>query len=313
MKPKKIAIVGSGTIGSILAYSLFLKCENIEINLINRDEKKAWAKAFDISHCGAELPNRSIRPVGGDTCHDADVVVMTAGALPDEHGTRADVIKDNVKIYRQLLPAIAAHNPDATLICITNPVDAMAYAARRITGYPAERVIGSGTELDSMRLRTFTAEAFDLDPTKLSIDIVGEHGDSMVPLWSLAQYDGHPLTETLDDFDESDRATLLQKTKRAGWDIRLAGEHSSFGIAFSVTRIIEHILGFSRGTLTVSASLTGEYGLRDTCVSLPTELNGGGIVKRYTPPLSAQERGAFELSARAVRAQMDEVDRLLSD
>lgn len=311
MERKKIVIVGSGTIGSLLAYSLFIRHEGIEIELINRDEKKSWAKAFDISHCQPELPRRSIRSVNLRVCKDADIVVMTAGTLPSEHGTRSDVLRENVHIFEELLPEIAELNPRAIIVCITNPVDALTYAALRITGFAEARVLGSGTELDGMRLRALAAERFKLDPSRLSIEVIGEHGDTMVPLWSRATYDGKPLGEMVQDMSECEMDELTQRTRLAGWEIRRAGEHSSFAIAFSADRIIEGILGCSQNRITVSSMVDSEYAIHKTCLSLPVSLSPSGILKHHVPEISKRESIALAESAHVVQTQMEEVDRIL--
>ncbi|HEY9595655.1 MAG TPA: hypothetical protein VHE79_14345 [Spirochaetia bacterium] len=312
----RVTIVGSGAIGTTLAYSLVMRRAGIELLLCNRDERKSWAKAFDISHCASELGDRSIRSVTVDESAGSDVIVMTAGALPREDGTRSDVIRDNVAIYRSLVPALAERSPNAVIVAITNPVDAMAYATSRLSGFPRGRVIGSGTELDGMRLRSFVADAFGLDQEGLTIDIVGEHGDSMVPLWSRSLYRGRPLAAHLSesgaDFGCPVREELLRRTRRAGWDIRLAGEHSCFGIAFSAARIVESIIGGSAQPRSVSAPLLGELGLNGAWVSLPTRLGRAGVESRQAPTMSDAELDALRASAAVVRSQMEEVDRILS-
>jgi len=296
----------------------------VDIVLANRDEKKAWAKAFDISHCLPELPDRSVRSGRIEDCAGAAVVVLTVGVRPKETGTRADVLRDNIEVYRGIVPRLAELCPAAVFIVITNPVDAMAYAAYRLAALPRDRVVGSGTALDALRLRAFTAEVYGLDAARLSIDIVGEHGDTMVPLWSTASYDGRSLAEYLAEnsgagsgFGDADRAALLQKTRRAGWDIRLAGEYSTYGIAFSAARIVEAALGLTPRTLLVSSlnvsSLSsGGLGLDEGAfMSLPTRLGPAGVLGREVPPMTPYELAALHSSTEALRAQMESVDRLL--
>lgn len=311
MTHPKIAIIGCGAIGTTLAYSLLLREPNLDIVLVNRNPQKSWAKAFDMSHCSPELPDRTIRSEAAEECIGANIIVMTAGALPRENGTRADVLKDNVAIFRTLLPLLAQNNPHAVLINMTNPVDAMAYAAGKITGYPTGQVIGSGTELDSMRLRHFTAQALNLNSAELDIQIIGEHGDSMVPLWSLATYQGQSLSELCPSLNADLKTTLLHQTKRAGWDIRLAGEHSCYGIAFSAMRIVASLLGRTNQPIHVSAELQNEFGLPHSFISLPTILGSTGIIRRSLPEISASEHQLLLQSAEIVKQQMDLVEQLL--
>jgi L-lactate dehydrogenase len=311
----RASIVGAGSIGTTIAYSLALRCQALDILLVNRDQKKAWARAFDMSHCASELQGAAVRSGGLEDCAGSDVIVLTAGVLPKEDGTRSDVLRDNVEIYRGIVPRLAETCPSAVFIVVTNPVDAMAYAAWKLAGSPHGRVIGSGTELDSLRLRAFVGEARGLEAARLRIDVVGEHGDTMVPLWSLAQYDGRPLDHVLAEagapLDDDTRAALLQRTRRAGWEIRLAGEHSCYGVAFSVTRIIEAVLAPSGKSLTVSALFDGECGIGNVFMSLPTRLGRCGIVARETPPMTESERAGLRLSAEAMAAQTSAVDALI--
>ena len=311
----KITIVGCGAIGTTIAYSLFTRRPGLDLVLRNRDEKKAWAKAFDISHCLPGAAGSSIRAGRVEDTAGSDLVLVTAGVLPKENGKRSDVLRDNIEVYRELVPPLAALSPRAVFLVLTNPVDAMAYAASRLAGLPASRVLGSGTVLDGARLRSFTAAAYGLDPEKLQVDIVGEHGDTMLPIWSGASYAGESLAEHLVAkglaLGPSERGALLEKTLRAGWDIRQAGEHSCYGISFAALRIVDAVLGASDEGLTVSSLCPGEGGARSLYMSLPSALGREGLVSRNAPRLSGEEAEALAVSGAALSAQMDEVDRLV--
>ena len=311
----KISIVGFGAIGTTITYSLLIRRLAAEIVVFSRDSKKAKAKAFDLAHCTPGLDGARIRAGElGDTA-GSDIVIMTAGVLPKEDGTRMDVLRDNVAMYRAIVPQVAQLSPRAVLIVVTNPLDAMTFAAWRLSGFLSSRVIGSGTLLDGNRLRCFIAEEFDLDSSHIELEVIGEHGDSMVPLWSRIRYWGEALERYLAErdrvMDDAIKGRLLQKTKRAGWEIRLANEHSCYGISFSVVRIIETMLGYSRGAQTVSTLLSGEYGIDGLCMSLPSILDRNGVKGNVQPALSEEESRALRASARVLKEQTDAVNELL--
>jgi L-lactate dehydrogenase len=192
----------------------------------------------------------------------------------------------------------------------------MTFATYRLSGFPSSRVIGSGTLLDGNRLKCFIAEEFGLDSSQIELEVIGEHGDSMVPLWSRIRYSGETLDRYLAardrSMDDTIKGRLLQRTKRAGWDIRLANEHSCYGISFSVVRIIETMLGCSSGAPTVSSLASGEYGIDGVCMSLPSILDRDGVKGKEQPVLSEDESRALHASARVLREQADSVNGLLA-
>lgn len=306
----KVAIVGAGAIGSTIAWTLLQRKAPFDISIINRNEKKSWAKAFDMNHCFPFMNGSRITHEAADKCMNADVIILTAGALPRENGTRTDVLKDNVEIFRHILPLLARNNPQAYLLNITNPVDAMAYAAGKIAGFNLNKVIGTGTTLDSMRLSQFTAEYLNLDSHQLTIPIVGEHGDSMVPLWSQATYQSQTLDPSL--LSNEQKAHLLHQTKRAGWDIRVAGEHSCYAIAFSAVRIVESMFIHQDTSMLISMESTqGEFSLPASFISLPTRFDQHGCQTRYIPDMTTMELEQLNSSALIVQKQMQEVLNLL--
>jgi len=311
----KISIVGTGSIGTTVAYSLLLRHPGLELQLWNRDGRKAGARAFDLSHTGPSTEGGSIRSGSLEDTSGSDIVVLSSGVLPKEDGLRTDVLRDNVEVFRELVPALAQRSGRAVFIVVTNPIDAMAYAACRLAGLPPAQILGSGTVLDCQRLGGFMAESLGLEASRIEARVVGEHGDTMVPLWSQVSYEGRPLGDHLLEnglvLDNQAKRSILERTRRAGWDIRQAGEHSCYGISYSVLRIIESILGYSRAPLTVSSLLSGERGYRGLCMSLPFMLDRGGRGEPLALVTSDEEEAALSLSAQALKAQMLAVDKLL--
>lgn len=312
-RPFRVAIVGGGSIGATLAYTLVLTCPLTEVILANRDTRKAWGKSFDMQPMRAVACTEGIRESAIGECRDCDMVILTVGTLPKANGTRADVLAANIDIYAEHVPALATHNPNALFMSITNPVDGMAYALQRIGKLPAHRVMGSGTELDAMRLSHFIAEQFHLDPKHLDIKVIGEHGDSMVPLWSSATYECKPLEQATGVIDAQAREALLHKTRRAGWDIRLAGEHSCYAIAYAASRIVRTVLGFSFGTRLVSTSLGENENTSPLFLSLPTPFDSTGMRPHEFPVMLRDEELALEHSMEILAAQQAQVDELLGE
>jgi len=292
-KAGKITIVGAGTIGPEVAYSLMLKELTSEIVIINRDAAKGAAKAMDLSHCGPLTGGTRVSSGDYRDASGSDIVVITTGVLADKHGTRMDVLKNNIGMFQEIIPDLAESCPNAVMIIVTNPLDPMAYAAYRLSGFPASRVLGTGTLLDSMRFRQILGSRYGIDPSIIEAEVIGEHGESMVPLWSRVKAGGEPLEVYIGKrgmvLNASVKAEINRETERAGWNIRLGNVHSCYGIALSAVRIIEGILGFSQGPVTVSTLLNGEYGIRDMYLSIPVWLGRKGVLGIEAIVLNAEE------------------------
>ena len=311
MQRFKVSIIGSGSIGTTIAYTLLIRNTNLDICLVNRNYSKSWAKAFDISHCMPFLKDRSISAINAEDCFDSDIIIVTAGALPKPNGTRSDVIQDNIDIFNSIIPTLAKNNPDTLFINITNPVDSMAYAIQKISGSPDTRVLGTGTELDRMRMQWILQNEFALEADKIAIDIIGEHGDSMVPIWSKAKYKNNDEGYFITNFDNNERQKILEMTKGAGWEIRKAGEHSCYAIAYTTVRIVESIINASNDLFLVSSLVHGELGLENVYMSFPTIIDHTGVIKKIIPELTKEESINLHKSYAALKEQISEVDKIL--
>lgn len=314
-KAGKITLVGAGIIGSTLAYTIVLKGLASQLVLVNRNKARAQAKTIDIFHCTpltgqVDIINGSLE----DSAH-SDIVVISVGVLPEENGTRADVLNSNIQIYRELVPLLASLNPNAVFIIVTNPVDIMAYATWRLSGLPSSKIIGSGTLLDSLRLRAILGKKLGVDPTYIEVDIIGEHGDTMVPVWSRAKYKDLPLCTCLEQEGISIKPERIikieEEAKRAGFEIRRNHEHSCYGISLSVATIIEHLLGSCPKPIPVSTLLSGEYGIENLYLSLPCQLSMLGKVRTEQVRLDGAEIERLYHSARAIEKLTIEVDQIL--
>lgn len=304
----KITIVGAGAIGSTILYTLMLKDLASTVVMVNRDKAKAHAKAYDISHCTGLNGNAEIVAGDYEQSRNSDIVIITAGVLPDENGTRMDVLSSNIEIYKDILLEIVKYSPNCVLLILTNPVDVMAYAAYRISGLDPKRIIGTGTLLDTMRLKKFLGEQFKTCPENIETLIIGEHGESQLPIWSSTKIQGTYIEK---DIDEALKNSLEYKTKRAGWDIRVAKEHSCYAIAFCAVKIVEAILGVHNNPVPVSILLNGQYGLNNVFLSLPVKLNSKGVQKIIEPELNDFELQRLKVSADILSEYIAEADKYL--
>ena len=301
LKGGKITVVGAGTIGTLSAYALMMRKSASKIILVNRNSKKASVKAFDMSHCMPWIGGTSIKGGSFEESADSQVIIITVGVLPQKGGSRMDVMQSNVDIYRDLIPQLVNLSPDAVLLIVTNPVDIMTLVAAKYSGFTSRRIIGSGTLLDSMRFRSFIAKAVKVSPEYVDAMILGEHGESMVPIWSYAKIHGIAIEQYVKDmgmnWNQEIKDDIMHKTRRAGWKIREGNEHSSSAIAFSVAIIVEAIMQESREYLPVSFEQSDTYGAKDLFMSLPVQLGKEGYGKVAKLDLSYHEGRLLEKSA----------------
>jgi len=297
----RVAVVGTGNVGSTFAYALLLSGLASEIVLIDANRARAEGEAMDLNH--TEPFAKPTRIWAGDypDCAGAAVTVIAAGVGQKPGETRLELVKRNAAVFEQVVPQVAKHNPDGIILVATNPVDVLTYAALRLSGLPAERVIGSGTILDTARFRYLLSKHFGVDPHSVHAYIIGEHGDSEVPVWSLANIAGMRLT----DFEEANRMPLDQKTMQeifvstrdAAYAIIQRKGATYFAVAAGLMRIVEAILRDQRTVLSVSSLAEGCYGLNDVCLSLPTVIHRSGVERVLQLELSVEELAGLRRSA----------------
>jgi len=303
--PRKVAIVGAGFVGSTIAYTLMLRGLVSEIVLIDVDAKRAEGEAMDLNHGLPFAQPTRIRVGDYPDCKDAQVMVITAGAAQKLGETRLDLSERNAQVFREVIPRIIEHNKAGVLLVVTNPVDVMTYVALRLSGLPKERVIGSGTILDSARLRYLLGEYLRVDPRNVHAYIIGEHGDSEVPVWSLATVAGirlrgfYPISGEKHGQEQLD--ALFDETRRAAYEIIERKGRTYYAIGVGATRILESILRDENSVLTVSSLLEDYLGVSGVCLSVPSIVNRNGIRGLITLPLDAKETEQFHESANLVK------------
>ena len=306
MNHDKIAIVGAGRVGSTFAYTLAASGLVGEVLLVDTDAARAEGEAMDIAHAAAF--HRPVRVRAGtlaDT-RDALLTVITAGAAQQPDEPRTALFRRNLDVLRGVLEGVLRANPDGLLLVTTNPVDALTCAALRLSGLPSARVIGSGTVLDSARLRSELALQYGVDPRSVHAYVLGEHGDSEFVAWSTASIGNLPLAEygrvTGMACAPADLQAIALRVRNAAYEIIRRKGATNFAIAAALTRIVEAIVRDEASVLTVSTLLQGEYGLTDVCLSLPAVVGRGGVRRVLPVQLDAAEGQALQASANAIRA-----------
>ena len=304
-RPTRIVIVGAGHVGATLAYSLVLDGLAPEIVLIDQDHRRAEGEAMDLNHAVPFSPPCRIWAGGYEDCAGASVVVLTAGAGQKPGETRLDLATRNAAVFQDIVPRITAINPDAILLVATNPVDVLTYLTWKLSGLPTNRVIGSGTILDTARFRYLLSQHVGVDARSVHAYVIGEHGDSEVPVWSLANIAGMRLQ----DFraahglgpDEAAMNAIVDETRRAASRIIERKGATYYAVAAGLLRILEAILRDQGTVLSVSSVLPPRYGVPDVSLSVPTVVTRHGIERVLHLPLDAGETAAFRRSGEVVR------------
>ena len=266
MNPRKVAVVGCGFVGSASAFALMQSGLFSEMVLIDANFEKAEGEAFDISH-GVPF-TRPIKIYAGDydDLADAAIVVITAGAAQKPGETRLDLVHKNINIFKSIIPEIVKRDFQGILLIVANPVDILTYTALKLSGYAPNRVIGSGTVLDTARLKERLGEHLEVDSRSVHAFIVGEHGDSEIAAWSSANVSGIPLHDFCEMRGHHDHegatAEIAEKVKNSAYEIIQRKGATYYGIAMSVKRICEAIIRDERSILPISTMMDGEYGIK---------------------------------------------------
>jgi L-lactate dehydrogenase len=305
LKPK-IAIIGAGNVGSTFAFSLMISGLAREIVLIDKNELLAKGECMDLNHgLSFALPTK-IYADGFEGCKDADIVVITAGANQKPGQSRTDLMKENVAIFKDIIPSISIHTKDSILLVVTNPVDILTYVTLKLSGLPPNRVIGSGTVLDTARFKYMISEYCKVDPGNIHAYIIGEHGDTELPLWSDATIGGMAIDKYCSDYAglgnaKDELAEIFEKVKNAAYQIIEAKGSTNYSIALSLVKITRSILRDENSILPVSTLITGYYGISDVCISIPSHVNINGVDHYLSLVLSEKEQKLFKHSANTLK------------
>ena len=303
---RKCAMIGCGFVGSASVYALMQSGLFSDIVLIDANKDKAEGEALDISH-GIPFA-KPVEIIAGDypDISDASIVIITAGAAQQPGETRLDLVKKNVGIFKSIIPEVVKYNKDCTLLIVANPVDVLTYAALKLSGFPKERVIGSGTVLDTARFKYLLGEHLDLDSRSIHAFIIGEHGDSEIAAWSSANVSGVPIHKVCEmrGFTDHDYETrrLAEQVKNAAYEIIDKKGATYYGIGMAIKRICEAIIRDERSILPVSTLMTGQFGLSDVCLSMPAIVGEKGVDTLLPIELDDKEMAALKASADTLKA-----------
>ena len=295
----KIVLVGNGAVGSSYAYALLNQGLCDDLVIVDLDEEKAKGDIMDLNHgiAYASTP-MNIRYGSYKDCKDAALVVICAGAAQKPGETRLELVNKNVKIFKSIVESIMDSGFNGIFLVATNPVDILAYATWTFSGLPKERVIGSGTILDSARFRYLVGKEFDTAPLSVHGYIIGEHGDSQFPVWSSVNIAGTPIAERL---SEDRKQAIAVEVRDAAYEIIKAKGATYYGIAMGLIRITKAILKNEHVVLPVGALVEGEYGHHDVFIGIPSVITRNGVKKIVELSLTEDEKEKFTKSVQTLK------------
>jgi L-lactate dehydrogenase len=312
IKQTKIAIIGAGNVGASTAYNLMIQGVCNEIVLIDINKQKAYCEALDLQH-GVEFLNREVKVYAGEysDCGDADIIIITAAVPMIQGQTRLDMVDSASKIVKSIVPPIMESGFRGHFIIITNPVDIMTYYVYKLSGLPKNQVIGTGTSLDSARLKYRIAKIFNVDTKSVQGCTIGEHGDSQIIPWSHVTVGGKLLKDILADnkgrFDEINYEELRKLTINDGWEIAKGKGTTNYGIASTTVGIVKAIVNNENRIIPVSTYLDGEYGEHDVYAGVPVVLNASGVKEIVELHITEEELTNFKQSVAIIREYIGKI------
>ncbi|WP_054023211.1 L-lactate dehydrogenase [Bacillus sp. FJAT-28004] len=302
MKKSKVVVIGVGAVGSTTAYTLLLRSRMDELVLIDANAGKAVGDALDMNHGMPFLGQTKVWAGTYEDCKDADIVIITAGAAQKPGEPRLNLLKRNIAIYESIVSEVLKYNDDGILLIATNPVDIMSYFCQKKSGWPTNRVIGSGTLLDSARFRYLIGERLQLDPRSVHAHIIGEHGDSELPLWSLANVAGSSIS-----LSEEEKSDIFTHTRDAAYEIIEAKGATYYAIALALDRIVTAILSNESAVLNVSTLVDNYHGISDVYMGVPCVVDRHGVREVLDIPITEEEKALLHRSANKLKELIETI------
>ena len=307
---QKIILIGDGAVGSSYAFALVNQNIGQELGIIDVNREKAEGDVMDLNSALAFTAPKKIYVADYSDCHDADLIVYTAGASQKPGETRLDLTEKNLHITKDVVENVMASGFNGIFLVATNPVDILTYAVYKYSGLPAHKVIGSGTSLDSARFRQAIAELLHVDVRNVHGYIIGEHGDTEFPVWSHANVAGLQISEWIrnnPDTDEEALVKLFFSVRDAAYEIIERKGATFYGIAASLARITRAILNNEQAVLPLSVYLDGEYNEKDIYIGTPAVVDSKGIQHIVEIPLNDSEKDKMKHSADTIRTHLKDV------
>lgn len=301
---KKVILIGDGAVGSSFAFALVLQDIGEELGIIDMNTAKTEGDAMDLVDALAYTAPKKIYSASYSDCHDADVIVITAGAAQKPGETRLDLVNKNLKIFKGIVDSVMESGFNGIFLIATNPVDILTYATWKFSGLPANQVIGSGTSLDSARFRQEIARLVEVDARNVHAYILGEHGDTEFPVWSHANVGGLQIYEWVSTHSSVDEAALVQSffdVRDKAYQIINKKGATYYGVAAALARITKAILRNENAIIPVSVYMLGEYDLEDVYISSPAVINSNGVRNIIELPLSDIEKQQMNHSANTLK------------
>ena len=311
MNKQKCAIIGCGAVGATIAFALTQKSLFSELVLIDANNAKAEGEAMDLSHGLPFAHPMKVYAGNYSDISDCYLIIITAGTAQRPNETRLDMVHKNVDIFKSIIPQITKYNKEAIILVVSNPVDILTYCTIKLSGFPPERVLGSGTVLDTARLKYHLGQTLCIDSRSVHAFIIGEHGDSELAVWSSANVSGidledfHGLCASCRDVSFND---IYREVRDSAYEVIERKGATYYGIAMAVTKIVLAIIRDEHSVLPVSGYINGHYGLDDVCIGVPSIVGSGGIEKVLDIPLDDSERENLLKSVETLKGVIAELD-----
>lgn len=311
-RKNKIVVIGAGNVGEAIAYTLMVRVQANDIVLIDVNEERAKGAALDIAHGTSFFKQVWVRSGGYEECADAQMIIITAGVARKPGQTRLDLAKTNVAIAKNITESIMKYAKNPLILVVSNPADIVTMAVQKASGLPAERVIGSGTSLDTARFRYLLSKKLQVNIEDINAYVVGEHGDSQVPIFSSANIGGFPLKDFATQVGvEINENEITERTKNGGAEVIGLKGATFYGIAMSVSNIVETLMKDDNAIIPVAHILDESFGAwAGVAISLPCRLGWDGINQTLRIPMDYYEKTSMDASVNTLKAMAEELELL---